>query len=144
MKRRICSIFTFIFVAMLSLCVLAACKKEGGSVKATVVETTDTMVVIRVDEVEGDTTLLQAMEELQKAGELSFTLSGTMVTGINGKANDADYDPCWMLYTSDTELANTEWGTVDYDGKTFGSAIVGAEALTLSEGAYYVWCYKSF
>ena len=49
-----------------------------------------------------------------------------------------------MLYTSDAEMSNAEWGTIDYDGKTYASAILGAESLEVSAGNYYILSYVIF
>ena len=84
------------------------------------------------------------MEMLREDGKIEFAISGGMVTEINGKANTADFSSCWMLYTSDAELSNTEWGTVSYEENSYGSAIVGAEALPVVNGEIYVWAYQSF
>jgi hypothetical protein len=49
-----------------------------------------------------------------------------------------------MLYTSDTEMSSAKWGTIEYDGKTLASAIVGADTLTVVSGAVYIWEYQTF
>ena len=105
---------------------------------------TETMVAIRVVKVDGEPTLLTIMEELSADGALAFKESGGMVTSINGKDNPADWSACWMLYTSDAELANTAWGEVEYKGEKLGSAIVGAGELPVVEGEIYVWSYQIF
>ncbi len=143
MKRKWYAFFTLILSFLLSAVFLCACD-NAGKAKASVVETTDTMVVIKVEKVEEETTLTSVMHALQEKGELSFTLSGGMVTEINGKANAADFSACWMLYTSDTELSNSAWGTVEYGGQAMGSAVVGADTLPVKEGAYYIWSYQAF
>ena len=65
-----------------------------------------------------------------------------MVTSINGITQTAN--TYWMLYTSDEDNANTGWGTYDYDGKSLGSAIYGAESLTVKDGCVYVWVFTKF
>ena len=67
-----------------------------------------------------------------------------MVSSVEGKENAADGSACWMLYTSDAEMSNKEWGTITYEGNTYGSAILGAESLQVSAGQYYVWSYDAF
>ena len=49
-----------------------------------------------------------------------------------------------MLYTSDSENANEAWGIVEYEGKNYGSATLGAESLPVKSGAIYIWWYQSF
>jgi hypothetical protein len=105
---------------------------------------TETMVAIRVVKVDGEPTLLTIMEELSADGALTFKESGGMVTSINGKDNPADWSACWMLYTSDAEMSNMGWGVIEYEGNTYGSAILGAGSLSVSVGEYYIWSYQSF
>ena len=115
-----------------------------GKTVATVVKE-ENVVVITVEELEGSCTLLALMEELQEDGKLSFTADLTgMVQSMEGKENPADWSACWMLYTSDEELSNTEWGTIEYEGTMYASAIVGAEELSVAVGEYYIWAYVSF
>lgn len=142
MKRKIISFFTLICMVALCVCCLVSC--EEGSATGKIVKATDTLVVIQVEETDGAATLFDVMETLQKDGELTYTLSGTMLQSLNGKENPADYSSCWMLYTSDSVMGNAEWGAYDYEGTTCLSAIVGGDALRVIEGAYYVWVYKTF
>lgn len=132
--------------AAICLFSFAACGKSNGAGKtvATVVKE-ETLVVITVEEVDGEPTLLAVMEKLQADGQLTFTADGTgMVMSIEGKENPADWSACWMLYTTDSEMANTEWGTVEYQGESYGSAVVGANALTVLAGESYIWSYQVF
>ena len=143
MKRKIEIIITFLLTLTVSVFVLVGCKQEGQA-KAQILSKTETMVVIQVNETQGFATLLDAMTYLQNEGELTFELSGGMVSSIEGKSNPADWSACWMLYTSDAEMSNAEWGTIDYDGKTYASAILGAESLEVSAGNYYILSYVIF
>lgn len=99
-------------------------------------------VAITVSQATEGETLLQYMEGLQENKELTFTISNGMVTSINGISQTTN---CyWMLYTSDSENANTAWGTYVYEGNELGSAIYGADSLTVKEGCVYVWVYTKF
>ncbi len=111
---------------------------------ATVEFATEDMVAIRVLEVEADNTLLNLMVQLKSEGAIDFTLDNGMITSVNGKANPVDFSRCWMLYTSDDEMANTEWGELEYKGEKLGSAVVGADFLPAVEGEVYVWYYQAF
>lgn len=142
MKRKIVNVATFILAVIMSVFVFASCQKEGKIEQATLVESTETLVVIKVDKIQGEPTLFDAMTWLQEQGQLSFTITEGMITEINGKNNAADYS--WMLYTSDEDLSNTTWGTFEYQGATFGSAAAGANELPVSVGEYYVWNYQTF
>jgi hypothetical protein len=88
--------------------------------------------------------LIDYMNELAQKGELTCTISDGMITSINGIDNPADFSSCWMLYTSDAENANTAWGTVEYEGVTYGSAISGAEGLKIKADQLYIWVFQSF
>ena len=112
--------------------------------KAAVELATEDRVAIRVLKTNGEESLLSVMQALQADGGLTFTESGGMVTSINGKGNPADWSYCWMLYTSDEEMANIEWGELEYNGEKLGSAVVGANVLPVSEGELYVWYYQGF
>lgn len=125
---------------------LVCCGQSNGGAKTVVaVMKEENMVVITVEEAAGEVALLAVMAELQEEGKLTFTadLSG-MVQSIEGKANPADWSACWMLYTSDERMANTEWGTIEYGGEVYGSAILGANALTVMAGEVYIWRYQTF
>lgn len=112
---------------------------------AAVEQTTDTMVAIRVTDAAENTKLIDVMKSLQTDGFLTFAQDAQgMITAINGKENPADWSACWMLYTSDTEFSNSEWGGYDYNGTTLDSAIFGADMLPVKNGEVYIWAYTSF
>lgn len=117
---------------------------ETVTASSIVEQVTEDMVAIRVSKTDGEETLSEVMEYLQANGSLSYTESGGMITAINGKQNAADWSYCWMVYTSDAEMANTAWGTVEYGGESLGSAVLGMDALPVTEGAVYVWNYTGF
>jgi preprotein translocase subunit SecG len=91
-----------------------------------------------------DMTLMDYMTKLKDKGELEFAISDGMITSINGTANPEDYSSCWMLYTSDADNSNASWGTVEYEGQEYGSAISGAETLKIKVDQLYIWVFKSF
>ncbi len=139
-KRLSCLLAILILACSL---LLPGCKEEP-----LVIKDSDTYIVIRVTEesLDGrtDMLLIDYMNELAQKGELSCTISDGMITSINGIENAADYSSCWMLYTSDAENANTGWGTVEFEGKEYGSAISGAETLKIKADQLYIWVFKSF
>ena len=160
MKRKIAYFVSIVASFVVSVCMLTGCSlfsqssssssSSGSSVlvppeaKFLVVETTETSVIIKVNKADDNQTVLDVMQALQAEGKMSYTLSGTMIQGINGKENPADFSSCWMLYTSDAEMANAEWGTYTYNDAVYGSAIVGADTLPVVDGAYYIWVYTTF
>ena len=134
---------SILLAVVLLSCVLAGCKSEP-----LVIKDSDTYIVIKTTEeaLEGKTDLLliDYMQTLKEKEGLEFAISDGMITSINGIDNPADYSSCWMLYTSDPELSNSAWGTVEYEGVEYGSAVSGAEALTVKAGQLYIWVYQSF
>lgn len=113
-----------------------------------VIKDSDTYIVIKTTkEAMGDKTdllLIDYMQILKDKGELEFKIVDGMITSINGIDNPADYSSCWMLYTSDETMSNVAWGTVEYEGKEYGSAVSGAETLQIKADQLYIWVYKSF
>ena len=75
MKRKFVSLVSLVLAA-LALLALAGCHTSSV--------TADVDVVIRATAEHGGKTLLAVMEELQTAGELSFTVSDGMVVELNG------------------------------------------------------------
>ena len=137
MKRKIIVILSFLF-----LFVLCGCQPSGVSHAKYSVESTENVVVITVEEVKDAKSLMDVMEQAKADGELTYETSDGMITSLNGKANPADWSYCWMLYTSDSSMASTEYGTYEYEGQILGSAVLGAEALPVVDGGIYVWVYQ--
>ena len=134
-----------VLIAALALFAAACGKSNGGEKTVATVTVEETIVVITVEETSGEPTLLSVMKELKKAEKLDFTADATgMIMSINGKANPADWSACWMLYLSDEELANAAYGTLEYGGETYGSAVLGANSLLVEAGETYIWSYQIF
>lgn len=137
-------------LSCLCLILLLACSMllSGCQKEPLVIKDSDTYIVIKTTEktLDGkeEMFLIDYMNELSQQGELACTIEDGMITSINGIANPADFSSCWMLYTSDTENANNAWGTVEYEGKEYGSAISGAETLKIKADQMYIWVFKSF
>jgi hypothetical protein len=92
-------------------------------------------------DIEGKT-LLEFMEILKGEEKLTYEISEGMITSVNGKANTLN--TFWMIYTDDESNYNFDWGTLEYKGKTYGSAIYGASELPLTDGATYILVYQTF
>ena len=120
---------------------------SGANSDPSVVITNDYIAIKATEELMAgatEMTLMDYMTKLKDKGELEFAISDGMITSINGIENPADFSSCWMLYTSDAENANAAWGTVEYEGKEYGSAISGAETLKIKQDQWYIWVFKSF
>lgn len=144
MKNTNKRLFNLLLVLILSLSMLlSGCQKEP-----LVIKDSETCIVIKVTEDvladNADMLLIDYMNQLAQEGELSCSISNGMITSINGIENPADFSSCWMLYTSDADNANTAWGTVEYEGVEYGSAISGAEALKIKPDQLYIWVFQSF
>ena len=87
-------------------------------------------------------TLSEYMDYLQGEGELTYSISGGMVTEINGTANTTN--SFWMLYTDDGENSDESWGTYEYENVTYASASLGAETLPVKVNCTYIWVYQTF
>ena len=140
--RKILSV-TLAVLLLVCTVLLTGCKSEP-----LVIKDSDTCIVIKpTAESMGDSTdmvLIDYMNKLIEEEKLTCTISNGMVTSLNGIENPADFSSCWMLYTSDADNANAAWGTVEYDGNQYGSAISGAETLKIKPGQLYIWVFQSF
>lgn len=143
MKRKIISLLLTLLSVVCLFCV-TACGKTGT---ASVLEKTETKLVLRIEEVEENATLLDVLDSLKEDGKLTFEFSSGMITSVNGKANKqetASSGYSWMIYTSNTELSTTEWGSTTYNGAVIGSASFGAAQLTVAKGETIVLLYESW
>jgi len=140
MKKLLACLF-----AAVGLFVFAACGTSNGAGEtvANVIKE-ENMVIITIEEVDGEPTLLDVMNDLKDGGKLTFTvLADGMVASIEGKENAADWSAVWMLYTSDSEMADASF-SIEWQGESCGSAVVGANALGVLAGERYIWYYQSF
>lgn len=150
MKRKIVVLLSFLFLFVFCGCQLLETSSSSSPVDSAetaaviIVESTENVVVITVAEKKGAQFLIDVMEQAKADGKLTYEVSNGMITSINGKANPADWSYCWMVYTSDSSMANTAYGTYEYEGQTLGSAVLGAEALPVVDGGIYVWYYQAF
>ena len=137
--KKYISFFLVLTVLVCSALFASCAKKETVSVKGT-----DDIVVIYVKagdiSDDGALSLLDYMNRLKDRGELTFTIDNGMITSVNGIKNADKY---WMLYTSDPDNSNPAWGTVEYEGKEYASASLGAKELMLKPDNLYIWVYKA-
>lgn len=138
--KKLSIVAVAIIVILTSFCLFACSDpnvNSGENVFAFKVDSADYSIT-------AETTVKDYMDLLSADGKVDYKVVGGMVSEINGKSNTLDFGSCWMLYTDDAEMANSDWGTYDYDGKTLGSAILGAESLKIKDGCLYVWAYITF
>ncbi len=103
---------------------------------------TAAVISVKNAQLDEGTTLSDIMQTLKDQRTFTYEIAGGMLTEINGVKNAADYSRCWLLYTGDEEMANTAWGTYEYNGEILGSAILGANDLPVKTGEVYVWAYQ--
>ena len=143
MKRKITTLFTALFMAVIAL-FAAACGNTGGAATASVVQTTETLVVIAVEETDGNATLYDVLIALKEKGEITLesenTAYGQSITSINGKpAQDTYY---WASYITDAEMGTDSPFT--WNEKTFYYASFGIGSLQVKAGCYYAFSYESW
>ena len=151
MKKTLSVLLTIILACAL---LLPGCQQDKLVIEAPAADPETNLVIMEdliiikttqeMMEAGAEMTLMDYMTVLKDKGELDFEISNGMITSINGVANPADYSSCWMLYTSDADNSNVAWGTVEYEGQEYGSAISGAETLKIKADQLYIWVYKSF
>ena len=143
MKRKLTTFITILLVLCISLFAITGCDGEKSDVKAQILSSTQTTVVIKITQTDGKATLLDAMEYLKEQNQLTYQKDAqNMIKAING--SQAGANSFWALYTSDSEMANAEWGTFDYQGQILGSAIFGANDLEVIQNGVYVWDLTTF
>ena len=154
MKRKLSTIFTLFLTVIMSVCCLFACKEEADPKAQTksvdLEKVTETLIVMKVNEAEEGATALSALTKLKEEGKIEFEVQeseyGAYIISINGKAEESSGNSghSWMLYTSDEEFSTTDYGTVEYNGETYGQAALGASSLVVKSGEYYIWSYDAW
>ena len=148
--KKLIPVVVIILVLLVAFC---ACNKneptkiDDPTTPATdtsVITVSDTTLVLAPTSDYVGQTLLSFMQASTLKGLMEFSLANGMVVSINGVENTSDYSKCWMLYTSDENMANTAWGTVEYQGNIYGSAVKGVTELTIIENGLYIWVYTTF
>ena len=127
---------------VLLLCIVSTLFVGCLGQEPVVIKDSDTFIVITADS--DAASLLDYMSKLKDKGELEYTVENGMITSVNGIANPADFSSCWMIYTSDSEYSSEMFGTVEYNGKIYNSAVTGADLLPIKQGETYIWVFKSF
>lgn len=128
-----------ILIFLISLLSVSCVRTEKRVVK----ESDEFLVVFVTQSQQSNQTLLSYMQNLSSCGEIEFTQNDGMITSINGIQNKSDWSKAWMLYTTDEDNYNESWGIIEYDGKTYCSALYGASQLVVKQGESYIWLYQS-
>ena len=141
MKRKLQLFLTLIFTVIVFA--FSACQKDTGKIQAEVVESSESTVIIRVDEVNGDTTLYEVMCALKEQGALNFVSEnstyGQSIVSINGVENPVDWSYFWASYTTDSENGST---AKTVDGVEWYYAMAGISTLKVKAGHSYMFAYE--
>ena len=144
MKRKTYQFFTLIFVVLTATVMLVCCKKDGDF-SAEVLQSTENVLEIRVDEVTGQVALYDVMLQLKADGKLDFVSEdsafGQSLISINGVAHTADWSWYWASYTTDEENGTTE---IELDGTTWYYAAAGISDLKVVAGESYMFRYIEY
>ena len=148
--KKLIPVVAIVLILLVALC--ACNQKEPTKIDepttpatdSSVINVSDTTIVLAPTSDYVGQTLLSFMQASTLKGLLEFSITNGLVTSINGTENTADYSKVWMLYTSDENMANTAWGTVEYQGNVYGSAVKGVTELTIIENGLYIWVYTTF
>ena len=145
MKRKIQTLFLSLISAIFSLTCVVACQKSDGTYQAEVLESTESVVVIRVDETDGEATLYDIMCTLKENGKLDFVSEnsayGQSIVSINGVENPADWSYYWASYTTDSQNGSVEQKQV-IDGVEWYYAMAGISSLKVKAGCSYRFQYE--
>lgn len=139
--KKLVKILVVIMILTLSLS-LFACNGEEGRV--TLVVKGMEIKTYTVDTTGKElSTLKDLMDYLEENEEFSYTVESGMVSEINGRvANGLDHE-FWGIYTDliigEIPYYDDSWGTADYEGKIYGSALKGITELPLSGGFIYLF-----
>ena len=159
MKRKIVNLLTLMLAIITSMLVFVSCDNilmtdKGGTTKAKLESTSETQIVMLIEETDGNANAFDALKSLRDQDLISFDYTtsqyGSYITSINGKAEavtestaNSSKGYSWMLYTSDMENAY-ESDTITVGDKVCGGSAMGASTLTVKEGELYVWVYKEY
>lgn len=96
---------------------------------------TDTEIVVIVDKSIIDnynvSTLKDYLNVLVEKKSIDYVAENGMIITVNqitANASNAEY---WLIYTSNEKYSNSAWGTYNYNGHDYGSAILGFEELPI-------------
>ncbi len=151
MKKLLSLTLTLVCIlTTLILTTLIGCNNasQQPTINAEIELCTEDLLVIKVTETTQNANALDLLAKLQSEDKVIFESFdggyGAYVTSINGKGEivNGNEGYSWMLYTSDEELSSTEFGSLNYNGETYGQAAVGASSLKVKAGEYYIWAYE--
>lgn len=149
--RRV-SLVLIVILSLMSILVLNACIKaesiqpiEIEKQDASVVIENNTVVVtyssVHMPNIEGKF-LIDYLNILEGKELLAFDAPTGFIKSINGI--EPPTNSYWMVFTDDADSSNAEWGTFDWEGKTYNSASLGITDLPVKANATYIFTIITF
>ena len=144
--------FVALFVAAITAfagLILSAC--GGNDADATLLESSETLVVIQANTTSGS--MQDAMAKFKETGEITYEGSeseyGFYLTSVNGYTPDASKNEFWAVYTTLGEYggvsySSAEYGTYDYKDTSCASASYGITGLPMVEGYLYILTISTY
>lgn len=122
---------------------MVACNKLSNPVQMK-----ETEIIIPLDskvmsDIEGKH-LIDYLNALQEKEFLTYDAPSGFIVTMNDRTADATQGEYWFIYTNDEENSNTDWGTYEVDGVTYGSAKFGIKDMPLKEGKTYVFVISKY
>ena len=138
----------FLSALLIAFAAFAGCTKD--SIKgAKLIEKGERLVVIEATETGGslEDALAKFKEEKLLDYESAMGDYGLYVKKLNGYT--LENNEFVAIYTSLSEYdgiaySNTDWGTYEYNGKTYDSATYGASGLPLIKGEIYILAISTY
>lgn len=152
MKNKTSSLFTLLLAVIVLFFSFVACDKERGNVSANVVDATETLVVIKIDEVDGDVSVLDVLKVLEKENALTFDSKegafGAYIVSVNGKTEISGLTEgySWLVYTSDRTdgVANTEGAPLIWNEQEYYLTVFGISSTQVRAGEYYLLSFDGW
>ena len=143
MKRFSAALTLFLVLSLLAAS-LVGC---SGATEVELLFSDEKLVVFKVNSVNGNATLLDALNALKEQGDLDFEVQsgsyGAYITKVNGKS-EVSYGTSgysWMVYSNDADGSSTEFGMLSYQNETLGQTAAGVSTQTLKAGCIYALSY---
>lgn len=144
LKRKLYSILILCLAVFTAVFGFVSCKKDGNF-KAEIVQSTQSVLEIYVEEVQGEVALYEVMKNLKEENKIEFvsedSVFGQSLISINGVAHTADWSWYWASYTTDEENGTTE---ITVDGKTWYYSAAGISDLKVKAEERYMFRYIEY
>ena len=134
-----------------ALFVAAIAAFANGNADATLLENSETLVVIKANTTSGS--MKDAMDKFKEEGTITYEGSeseyGFYITSVNGYTPDALKNEFWAVYTTlgnyeGVTYSSAEYGTYEYKGTSCASDSYGISGLPMVEGYLYILTISTY